>query len=42
MQNEFINVLTNHVNEILAMNIKSTRYFGLMFDNILDKMGEVI
>lgn len=46
-QNEFINVLANHVKEMLVMDIKSARYFGIMFDSTpdvshTDQMSEVI
>jgi hypothetical protein len=30
-QNEFIHVLANHVKKKLVMDIKSTRYFGIIF-----------
>ncbi|XP_078542257.1 zinc finger MYM-type protein 1-like [Lissotriton helveticus] len=35
-QNEFIHVLANHVKEKLVMDIKSARYFGIMFDSTPD------
>lgn len=46
-QNEFINVLANHVKEILVNDIKAARYFGFMFDSTpdmshTDQMSEVI
>ncbi|XP_053569321.1 LOW QUALITY PROTEIN: zinc finger MYM-type protein 1-like [Bombina bombina] len=46
-QNEFISVLANHVKEKLVMEIKSAKYFGIMFDSTpdishTDQMSEVI
>ncbi|XP_063794591.1 zinc finger MYM-type protein 1-like [Pseudophryne corroboree] len=46
-QNEFISVLANHVKEKLVMDIKSAKYFGIMFDSTpdishTDQMSEVI
>ena len=46
-QNEFIHVLANHVKEKLVMDIKSSRYFGMMFDSTpdtshTDQMSQVI
>lgn len=46
-QNKFIHVLANHVKEKLVMDIKSARYFGIMFDSTpdtshIDQMSEVI
>uniref|UniRef100_UPI003590127A zinc finger MYM-type protein 1-like n=1 Tax=Myxine glutinosa TaxID=7769 RepID=UPI003590127A len=48
-QNEFISALANHVKEKLVMdiNIKSAKYFGIMFDSTpdishTDQMSEVI
>ena len=32
-QNEFINILANHVKEILVNDIKAVRCFGIMFDS---------
>lgn len=46
-QNEFISVLANHVKEKLVMDIKSAKYFGIMFDSTpdishTDQMSEII
>lgn len=46
-QNEFINVLANHVKELLVTDIKSAKYFGIIFDSTpdishTDQMSEVI
>jgi len=46
-QNQFINVLANHVKEKLLMDIKAAKYFGIMFDSTpdishTDQMSEVI
>ena len=46
-QNEFIHVLANHVKEKLVMDIKSSRYFGMMFNSTpdtshTDQMSQVI
>ena len=46
-QNQFINVLANQVKEILVKDIKTARYFGIMFDSTpdishTDQMSEVI
>ncbi|XP_061469367.1 zinc finger MYM-type protein 1-like [Rhineura floridana] len=46
-QNEFISALANHVKEMLVMDIKSAKYFGIMFDSTpdishTDQMSEVI
>lgn len=35
-QNEFISVLANHLKEMLVIDIKSTKYFGIMFDSTPD------
>lgn len=45
--NEFIGVLATHVKEKLIMDIKSAKYFGIMFDSTpdishTDQMSEVI
>lgn len=47
IQNEFINVLANHVKCQLVNEIKSAKYFGIMFDSTpdvshVDQMSEVI
>ncbi|XP_018396700.1 PREDICTED: uncharacterized protein LOC108774922, partial [Cyphomyrmex costatus] len=47
IQNEFINVLSNHVKTKLVNEIKSAKYFGIMFDSTpdishIDQMSEVI
>ncbi|CAH2105701.1 unnamed protein product [Euphydryas editha] len=48
IQNEFINVLSNHVKTKLFNEIKSAKYFGIMFDSTPDishidqNMSEVI
>ncbi|XP_040197560.1 zinc finger MYM-type protein 1-like [Rana temporaria] len=46
-QNEFIRVLANHMKEKIVMDIKSAKYFGIMFDSTpdishTDQMSEVI
>ena len=46
-QNEFINVLANHEEKILVMDIKAAKHFGIMFDSAsdishTDQMYEVI
>ncbi|KAM9311655.1 zinc finger MYM-type protein 1-like [Gastrophryne carolinensis] len=46
-QNEFISVLANHVKEKIVTDIKSAKYFGIMFDSTpdvshTDQMSEVI
>lgn len=45
-QNEFISVLANHLKEMLVVDIKSAKYFGIMFDSTpdishTDQMSEV-
>ncbi|XP_061440730.1 zinc finger MYM-type protein 1-like [Rhineura floridana] len=46
-QNEFISAPANHVKEMLVKDIKSTKYFGIMFDSTpdishTDQMSKVI
>ncbi|XP_073491308.1 uncharacterized protein [Aquarana catesbeiana] len=46
-QNEFISVLANHMKEKIVMDIKSAKYFGIMFDSTpdishTDQMSKVI
>lgn len=47
IQNEFISVLANHVKYQLISEIKSAKYFGIMFDSTpdishVDQMSEII
>ena len=41
-QNEFISALANHVKEKLVMDIKSARYFGIMFDSTPDILCHIL